>query len=414
MGLKIGNSISNRLGTIVYTPAGTGGNPLSENEQMRGVVGYGGLINLTPGANYMQGDAGVQAFDQAQQMDFDSMVSDAVANPTSITQEDYETLLQEVGAIQRNPLLSQQDQINAISNLLTSAEIFHDPNSLDILGGSDAGGLLTNRIKITPAVDPGGTSNDLLNNDIDTTVTNANAATANTVDVLTNNTNNTNNSTLVTSDDTTSSLVGTYDASKNAFLMSDGTYIDYNGIAGVGADGQTISVTDGAQYSIFPDANGKAMAEHLVSDAEDKNNININTNVGTVNTNGSLTGGNSTISGGSGNDTITGTGNTNTGGKFTKTGEAITTYTVVGTGLGLPTVTGNTETLDNVTPDETGGQGTGTSTGVGAGTTNNISNTTKNTLVQVMNRTPVSSEFFQPEIDRIKLDPTNLLNRLFT
>lgn len=410
--------LSRNPGTIVYSVANTPGSASPSTDGVRGVVmAGGGILDLSPNSLDAQtlglsgGGVGASAFDQAQQMDFDSMVSDAMANPTSITQEDYETLLQEVGAIQRNPLLSQEDQINAISNLLTNAEIFHDPNSLDIMGGSDAGGLLTKRIKITPAVDPGGTSNDALNNDIDTTITNADAAAANAVDILT---NNTNDSSTVTSDDTTSSLVGTYDASKNAFLMPDGTYIDYNGIAGVGVDGQTISVTDGGKYSIFPDENGKAMAEHLVADAEDKNKININTNVGLVNTNGSLIGGNSTISGGSGDDTITGTGNTNTGGKFTKTGEAITTYTVVGPGFGMPTVTGNTETLDNVTPDETGGQGTGTSTGIGSGTgsgagTNDTANTTN-----IMSNRSINETVFANELERIRLDPTGLLNRLFS
>ena len=63
-----------------------------------------------------------------------------------------------MGLVQRNPLLSVTDRINAISNLLTNAEIFHDPSSLDVLGGSDAGGLLSARIEIVPDTDSAASS----------------------------------------------------------------------------------------------------------------------------------------------------------------------------------------------------------------------------------------------------------------
>ena len=137
-----------------------------------------------------------------------------------------------------------------------------------------------------------------------------------------------------------------------------------------------------------------------------------------------ITGGDGNLTGGGKNgngdglngdgDGLTGTGNTNTGGKFTKTGDAITTYTVVGPGLLNSTVTGNTETLDNVTPDETGGEGTGTSTGIGSGTeagsvTNNIANTTN-----IMSNRSINETVFANELERIRLDPTGLLNRLFS
>lgn len=412
----MGSILGRSPGTIVYSlPNGNSGNPFSETDMMRGVVGYGGEISLTPGRGlFGTQDAGALAFDQAQQMDFDKMVADAVSAPTNITQEDYELLLQEVGNIQRNVLLSEIDQKSAISNLLTSSEIFHDPSSLDILGGSDAGGLLSKRIKITPNVEAGGSANnDNLDEEIDTTISGGTSATDAVIDALSN-----SGSTSLNTTDSDLSTVGIYDAARNAFLMSDGSYIDYNGIAGVGEDGQTIAVTDGGSYGISPDGTGKAMAEHLVKEKE--NDLNLNVNIGSLNGTSNLGDNNLDGSGlendvsGVSNNSVNNTGTANNI-KKTKGGQPITTYSAVGPGFLKPksvvTTTNDTTTNETTAETDTGGTGTGTGTGTGAGSSSVTNNAT---LVQVMNRTPVSSDFFASDIESIKLDPTNMLNRLFT
>jgi hypothetical protein len=166
----MGTSISRNPGTIVFNVANAPGIGPNTGGDRGVVMADGGILDLSPNSldSIMLGlggsGIGASAFDQAQQMDFDGMVANSVANPTQITKQDYDQLIAEVGAVQRNPLLSAQDRVNAISNLLTSSEIFHDPNSLDVLGGSDAGGLLSKRIQIVPDT-AGGADSDSASDD---------------------------------------------------------------------------------------------------------------------------------------------------------------------------------------------------------------------------------------------------------
>ena len=149
MGLRVGNSLRNRVGTIVYTPVGAGGNPLSETDQMKGVIGYGGTIDLTPTANYLQADAGVQGFNQAQEMDFNAMVAAAENTPAQLTQDQYDAMVKEIRALNDNELLSSDDIRIGTSNILSQNGIVNDQSSL--FSGSDAGGLLSKRFVI---IDP--------------------------------------------------------------------------------------------------------------------------------------------------------------------------------------------------------------------------------------------------------------------
>ena len=105
-------------------------------------------------------DALAGAISQAQDQDavntFQDNVDFAVNNPAELTQEDYDKFSSEIGDIQR-ALLNPDQKKAAISQVLTNAGIYHDVASLDILGkGSDAGGLLSKRIKIVPPDSSGG------------------------------------------------------------------------------------------------------------------------------------------------------------------------------------------------------------------------------------------------------------------
>ena len=105
-------------------------------------------------------DALAGAISQAQDQDavntFQDNVDFAVNNPAELTQEDYDKFSSEIGDIQR-ALLNPEQKKAAISQVLTNAGIYHDVASLDILGkGSDAGGLLSKRIKIVPPDSSGG------------------------------------------------------------------------------------------------------------------------------------------------------------------------------------------------------------------------------------------------------------------
>ena len=68
--------------------------------------------------------------------------------PVDITKEQYDQAVSAVGDIQRNENLTQEQQVNEISNVLTDLGVAHDPSTLDVLGGSDQYGLLSNRINI--------------------------------------------------------------------------------------------------------------------------------------------------------------------------------------------------------------------------------------------------------------------------
>lgn len=105
-------------------------------------------------------DALAGAINQAQDLDatrtFQDNVDFAVNNPAELTKEDYDKFSSEIGDIQR-ALLNPEQKKAAISQVLSKAGIYHDVASLDILGkGSDAGGLLSKRIKIVPPKDSGG------------------------------------------------------------------------------------------------------------------------------------------------------------------------------------------------------------------------------------------------------------------
>lgn len=236
----MGTRLRTNPGTIVYSVnTGQSSGPDRGRDEMiyRNVVATdGSLLPLDLVGNSLDaqafglsgGGAGVSAFDQAQEMDFNSMVDDAVANPTELTKEEYDSLLKEVGAIQRNELLSQQEQSNAISNLLTNAEIFHDPNTLNFRAGFDNGGLLSKRIKIIDPVDADGgapagggqetsdlddassDSDDLLDGDVDTTVS-ADAGAASAESILS----------------SSAETAGTNQSKEGVFSAADAIYQDY-------------------------------------------------------------------------------------------------------------------------------------------------------------------------------------------
>ena len=108
----MGSRLSTRPGTIVYNLSPSGGSINvgdQPTEMDKSVVTSGGLISLIPGGftSLLSPDTGTLAFEQAQTMDFESMVSNAEANKTQITKQDYDELLKDVGDIQRNPLLSR-------------------------------------------------------------------------------------------------------------------------------------------------------------------------------------------------------------------------------------------------------------------------------------------------------------------
>ena len=229
MGLRVGNSLRNRVGTIVYTPVGAGGNPLSETDQMKGVIGYGGTIDLTPTANYLQADAGVQGFNQAQDMDFNAMVAAAENTPVQLTQDQYDAMVKEIKALNDNELLSSDDIRIGTSNILSQNGIVNDQSSL--FSGSDAGGLLSKRFVIIDPESGGAESgagqessdtddaaetitgaaqdSDLLDDDVDTTITADGAAAAESI--------------LSSSAET----AGTNQAQEGVFSASDAIYADY-------------------------------------------------------------------------------------------------------------------------------------------------------------------------------------------
>ena len=140
-------------GAVVSYPVGrSGGNQGLTDQEQSAANRFVALNNsaLVPILNSF-GQMSDQLATQATEQDFSGQVSDAEANPAQISQSDYDQLIGQVGEIQRNVLLTNPaDKAAAISSLLSDAGIFHDPSSLDVLGGSDVGGLLSKRIKIVP------------------------------------------------------------------------------------------------------------------------------------------------------------------------------------------------------------------------------------------------------------------------
>lgn len=197
----MGTRLRTNPGTIIYSVnTGQSSGPDRGRDEMiyRGVVGYGGTIDLTPTANYLQADAGVQGFNQAQDMDFNAMVAAAENTPAQLTQDQYDAMVKEIKALNDNELLSSDDIRIGTSNILSQNGIVNDQSSL--FSGSDAGGLLSKRFVI---IDPeaGGAESgagqesadtddaadtitgsaqdsDLLDNNVDTTIVTDGAANA--------------------------------------------------------------------------------------------------------------------------------------------------------------------------------------------------------------------------------------------
>lgn len=162
------------MGSIFSRSGGTGRVTTYNFGGNGGRATYDGQDNLydIPGGNIQDNlrmfsdlqknsDALAGAISQAQSADaagenqgymqFIDNVVNAVQNPVELTQEDYDKFSSEINNIQRALLNSDQKKA-AISQVLTNAGIYHDVGSLDISeNGSDAGGLLSKRIKVVPS-----------------------------------------------------------------------------------------------------------------------------------------------------------------------------------------------------------------------------------------------------------------------
>ena len=159
-----------RTGRVTtYNLGGSGGRATYDGENDRYNIPGGNISdNLKMFADLQaNSDALAGAISQAQTADaagenqgymqFIDNVAYAVQNPAELTKEDYDKFDAQIGDIQRAPLNPEQKKA-AISQVLTNAGIYHDVSSLDIIGkGSDAGGLLSKRIKIVEKTDAGGT-----------------------------------------------------------------------------------------------------------------------------------------------------------------------------------------------------------------------------------------------------------------
>ena len=145
-----------------YNFGGSGGSATYDGLNDSYVIPGGNIQDNLKMFNTLQAnsDALAGAINQAQDLDatrtFQDNVDFAVNNPAELTQEDYDKFSAEIGDIQR-ALLNPEAKKAAISQVLSKAGIYHDVASLDILGkGSDAGGLLSKRIKIVPPDSSGG------------------------------------------------------------------------------------------------------------------------------------------------------------------------------------------------------------------------------------------------------------------
>ncbi|MBN77069.1 MAG: hypothetical protein CMO36_02535 [Verrucomicrobiaceae bacterium] len=449
------------------------------------------------------------AISQAQDLDaaktFQDNVDYAVNNPAEITQEDYDKFDAQIGDIQRAPLNADQKKA-AISQVLTNAGIYHDVASLDIIGkGSDAGGLLSKRIKIVEKTDAGGTdaassntddlaaitndddalSADDLSDNIDTSITSdaagADAAIA-TLSSMGNSVDSAEEYSWVYDAATDSFQEGYFqeDANGNVTRILTGDAIEKGQV--FGADGKVFK--DGETAVIMPRVgakNGGYFLEHGGQDKftseKDKNDAwsavrndvlagNIDFSVvhkkaadifgkGSIeankavmdaakdikkknddaaaesiakqqaalakaagqqisdgNTDTGLQAGAAAASGQLANDNVAGVNPASNVPGGAGAGAAV--GGVVGGNVSKSGVVGNQEVKTTSDPQKNpdGGTGIGVGTGIGSGSGPGDGEK-KELLNQVASSRPVNDSIFRTDLERIRLDPTGLMSRLF-
>ena len=364
-----------------------------------------------------------------------------------------------IDEINADPTLTKEQKREAASEVLTILNIPHDPDTLDPFSRTDKDGFIGRELAADTGADAGATNGGLVlgpgvpsqsgggassppggskgggggkppnnNNQQQTTPGNQNAnagqqgSNNNDQDTSTNQPTDLSQTGAVDP----SSNVYTYDADKDVFVHADGT--TYKNDQSVGGKFVGGGLLDGKQYSILPTSDGGAFAEHALDTDLDKTKIDIAGNVSDLNnSNNDKSGTNNNIGG---DDYGTATVDTTVTGRRTPSGGGIVVALPPGGGVGPAGPAGPTGGVGPAGPagaaGAAGGVGpagpagpAGVAGAVGAtgatgakGDKGEKGDPGITTLMTIADNTPVTDQA-RSKLDRIRLDPTSLLSRLF-
>tara|TARA_A100001035_G_scaffold148564_1_gene116762 strand:- start:4843 stop:6210 length:1368 start_codon:yes stop_codon:yes gene_type:complete len=348
-----------------------------------------------------------------------------------------------IDEINKDPTLTEEQKRIAASEVLTVLNIDHDPDTLDPFSRTDKDGFIGRELVVDDGADAGATNGGLVlgpgvpsqsgggasspsggskggggkppnnNNQQQTTPGNQNANAGQ---------QGSNNNDQATSTNQPadfgqkgavdpSSNVYTYDADKDVFVHADGT--TYKNDQSIGGKFVPGGLLDGKQYSVLTTSDGGAFAEHALDTDLDKTKIDIAGNVTDLdNSNNDTSGTNDNIGG---DDYGTATVNTTVTGRRTPPGGGIVVALPPGGGVGPAGPAGGVGPAGPAgAAGAVGPAGPAGATGAtGAkGDKGEKGDPGITTLMTIADNTPVTDQA-RAKLDRIRLDPTSLLSRLF-